>query len=377
MKRIKVIHLITGLNTGGAEMMLYKTVSKVDKNRYSQIVISMIKPGHIGELIKKENIPVISLNFSKGISIISGFLKLVKILLKEKPEIIHSYMFHADILGRVAGKLCGIKIIISSLRNENIGGRKREILLKYTNKIADIVTAVCYAAAEKQIERGSITRDKLKVIYNGVDLELFQKSSEQEIMALKEELSLKTVENIILTVGRLEPQKNHELLINSFGKLLNKHPNSVLLIAGEGKLRIPLEKQVKDLGLTQNIRLLGVRKDIPKLLSMADAFVLASKYEGMPNVVIEAMASAIPVIATSVGGTPEIIINQSHGLLIKPDDVNSLTVGLDKILNLSKEKRKEIGENGRVRIEKFFTIDKTVNETENLYEHLLEIKEIV
>lgn len=364
MHKVKILSIITGLNTGGAEMMLYKTIKNIDRSKFEPVVVSLLPGGAVSEYIKKENIPVYSLDLNGAKSLIKSSMRLKKIIKKHKPMIIHSYMFHADMLARVIGKISKVPIIISSVRNENIGGKNRERIMKLTDKLTDCVTVVCQAAAIKLIDSKVIKKEKTQVIYNGIELEWF---NENEAKENSDDIAGFN----ILSIGRLHKQKNFPLLIESIADLVTSYPSIKVFIAGEGEDSEKIEKVVKENDLDNHISLLGRRSDINELLNKSDLFVLPSFWEGMPNVVLEAMAASKPVVCTDVGGASEIIENGKTGYLIPSNDKNSMKKTIIKIIKMKKGDRVIMGNLGRKRVEESFSIEETVKQTESLYEMLL------
>jgi glycosyltransferase involved in cell wall biosynthesis len=366
-----VLKLITGLNTGGAEMMLYKTVTHMDKSKYRSIVVSMLPEGRISGMLREQDNEVYSLRMKNKFPNPLVLFKLVSLLRKEKPLILHSYMFHADLLGRIAGKLAGVPIIISSIRNENIGGKWRERLLGVSDFMVDRVTAVCRAAGLKQVAAGTTSANKLHVIYNGIELQKYPPRSDELRSAVRQEWDIPDHHRVLMNVGRLERQKNQMGLLESFSDLLLREPDCTLLIAGDGGLRSELEDKAKQLGISDNVVFTGICKDIPRMLQAADIFVLSSLWEGLPNVVIEAMAARQPVIATNVGGTPEVVESGVSGIMVEPGSREQMAEAMIELVRLPKERLEAMGDHGRAIVERTFTIERTIDQTEQLYEGLI------
>ncbi|WP_059106093.1 glycosyltransferase [Shouchella shacheensis] len=367
---IKCIHLITDLKAGGAEMMLYKTVKGLS-NEFEPIVVSLMGEGPVSKLIEKENIKLYHLNLTKNkLSMVSALLKLFKIIKKERPAIIHSYMFHADLFGRIVGTFLRVPVIISSIRNENVGGKAREKIMRYTDFAVKKVTAVCYSAAEAQINKRSIKKEKLEVIYNGVETQLYGNTPKKDILALRKSLGIPGNSIVFINVGRLERQKHQLLLIEAFAAVAKKNRNIYLVIVGAGELGGILSNRSEELNVKNNVIFTGLRNDVQEILQLANCFVLSSSWEGMPNVVLEAMASRIPVIGTSVGGTPE-IIEEGCGLLVPRDDLVAMEGALNTYLKMPENEIQLMIDKAYDRIKQVFSIDNTIAETEALYKRLL------
>lgn len=369
-----MLKLITGLDTGGAEMMLYKTVTHLDKDKYKPIVVSLLPEGRISGMLREQNSEVHSLGMRNKFPNPAVLFRLVALLRREKPEILHSYMFHADLLGRIAGKLAGVPVVISSIRNENIGGKWRERMLGVSDFMVDRVTAVCRAAGMKQVAAGTTRANKLHVIYNGIELGKYPPGTDAQRAEVRREWNIPDDCRVLMNVGRLERQKDQAGLLNSFASLLGEEPDCRLVIVGDGSLRGALEEQAGRLGIADRVIFTGICKDIPRMLQAADIFVLSSLWEGFPNVVIEAMAARKPVVATNAGGTPEVIEDGRSGLLVEPGNAAALTAALTRLLRLPRQQLQAMGEYGRSVVERDFTIERTIDQTERMYEGLMREK---
>jgi glycosyltransferase involved in cell wall biosynthesis len=371
LKKKVVLNLITGLNTGGAELMLYKTVKHLDKAQYRSIVVSMLPAGGVSDLLLEQGSEVYSLNLRPRFPNPFALFKLISLLRRERPVILQTYMFHADLLGRIAGKIAGVPIIISSIRNENIGGKWRERILGITDFMVDKVAAVCKSAGLTQVNRGTTKSAKLQVIYNGIELHQFHCPEGTGRGRIRQEFGIPDNHFLFIHVGRQVPQKNQLCLISSFGDLLLRNPNCTLLMIGDGPLEGSLREKAQKLGIIDRVLFAGMRRDVPQLLHACDAFVLSSLWEGFPNAVIEAMAASVPVIATRAGGTMEVVEEGVSGFLISPGNRRDLTEVMFRMISLPPDVRKEMGRKGRQIVEQRFTIQCTIEATQRMYEGLL------
>jgi len=369
MRQIKIAHIITDLDIGGAEWMLLRTLRNFKNNRYKHFVISLLPGNSLCKEIEKEGFSVYSLNLSKKNFIVS-FIKLIYILKKEKPQIVHNYLFHADISGRLAAKLTGVPIVISSLRNEYIGGRWRERLLRMTDFCVDSVTAVSQNVADSHILKGTTKKDKVSVIYNGLEFKINQDNNSKNTSYIRQDMNMGEDIFLLLTIANLEPKKGHVFLFDALSLLKEKGHRFKLLVVGYGKEQKKLEGDIVSKDLTDEIILLGKREDVQGFLAAADAFVLPSLWEGLPNALLEAMAAGLPVVATHVGGIPEVVTNNETGLLVEPRNSDALARAIERIMN-EEELRRHLAQNAREYVNKNFDIKKTVAKTEELYKKLL------
>lgn len=376
----RILYFITGLNTGGAEVQLYRLVTRLDPSCYDVIVVSLIKPGSVGEMLREAGIPVYSLGMARGIFHLSSYLhgawRLYRILRQEQPCILVSFMFHANILGRIVGRLAEVPIIISSIRNSYFGGRGCELLMRCTSWLDNIVVINSQLAGEQVVQRGVVPRHKLRVIPNGIDVKDFHQPPEV-CGVTRSSLKLPNNSFLWLAIGRLEPQKNYSDLLRAFVKVVEHKMQTHLLIAGDGPLKEELWTLATSLGIEAHVHFLGFRQDIPDLLAAADALVLSSRWEGLPNVVMEAMAAEKPVVATKVGGTPELVANGKTGFTVPARDSRILAEAMRRLMNLPEEVRKEMGLAGRGLMKEHYSIERIVQQWEALYNELLERRSLI
>lgn len=371
VEKVKIMFLVTGLHVGGAEMMLYRLAKQLkDKGNYELMVVSILPLGQIANLVKEANIPVCSLNMSGKLDMLVLF-RLMKLVKKFKPHILHTFMFHADFMGRIAGKMMKTPVVISSIRNTNIGGKVRELLLRVTDRWADATTIICKTAADRMIREKVVPSEKLHVVYNGIDGSIFQCPNPEEARKIREELGVKTDELMVLSVGRLQRQKGYPDALKTAALLKKQGVKFKWLIAGDGEMRFLLESTVKELDIQDVIVFLGIRKDVHKLLWGADLFVLSSLWEGLPGVVIEAMAAGVPVVATSVGGSPELVEHGKTGYLCEAGDIETMASRVHSVLTMKTSDRKAMGAAGLNKMTDHFHLDAMVGNNEKLYARLL------
>ena len=371
--KVKILYLITGLKTGGAEIVLYNLVKNINKKKIETVVVSIIPIAEIGKKIQNSGIRVLSLNakFKYNPFI---FFKLISILKKEKPQILHSFLFHSILLGRIVGRICKVPIIISSIHSEYIGGFLRNRLLQITDSLDDVVTIVSQKASETMLKSKTASANKLLVIYNGIDLNKFIFQDKKTREEIRKELNLKKDDKVLISIGRLFKAKGYPYLIEAIKILKSKYPDIKLLIIGEGEEKNKLETQIRGLNLEKNIFLLGRKENVSNYLNASDIFVLASLWEGFGLAIVEAMACGLPVITTNVGGIPEIIKDKISGLLVNPKDFKILAQKIDYLLNLDADSKERFALKGRKIVEQKFPLEKMMTKYEELYYKLLKQK---
>ena len=377
-EKIKIVYLITGLGSGGAEMMLYRLLERIDRRQYDPTVVGLLNlEWPLKTKIEALNIPVYSCGFRSKFNLLPVF-RLYKIIKHEAPVILHTQLFAADILGRLVGAVSKVPIIITSIRNIKYGSKMRDLLIKYTEKYADRTTIVSAIAAQRFIGEGIIPAAKLEVIHSGIDPSKFiSRLENKEKQALRDEIGLPAEQTVIINVASLTEKKGHKYLLKAVKELLAKGLSFSLVIVGSGELEEPLKRKVEEYGLAGSVYFLGRRDDVPLLLASADLFVLSSLWEGLPGVVLEAMASELPVISTNVGGVPELIEDGVNGYLVSPCDSLALADALEKLILNTADTREKMGQEGKKRVYEKFNVTAMVNAYEKLYSDCLVEKNII
>jgi glycosyltransferase involved in cell wall biosynthesis len=272
-------------------------------------------------------------------------------------------MFHSNVMGRVVGRMAGVPRVIASEQTMGQEGRGRRELNRLTAPLADKVICVSQSVADFARDTIGIPSDQLVVIPNGVDTSFFVPAPSPPLFESDEAL--------FGYVGRLHPVKGVNYLVAAFARVAAAHPHIRLQLVGEGSEYAALVKQAQELGVASQVEFLGRRSDIADLMRNMDILVLPSLWEGMPNVALEAMACGLPLIATAVGGTPEVVVDAKTGLLVPSQDVEALAAAMAKMLQ-NPEWVERMGRAGRERVECSFSIQNTVQMTVDLYDALLD-----
>jgi len=362
-KKIKILYLTTASKLSGTEKMLYELVKGIDKEKY-EVMVCTIKDDLSSQLLdrlRKKGIKTACLNLDKKWKVWRVF-KLLKIIKNFNPDVLQSFLFFDNILARIFGKLARIQIIISGQRSaETCRSRIRNFFDKITINFADYMVSNSEAGKKIVIKRDGFPEEKIKVIYNGIDLD--------KTRQLETKKSKKITK--IGFVGRLRTEKGLNYLIEAVVILKNKINDFVVLTIGEGPERENLEKLVCKNGVENLICFLGYKEKAWKYMQKFDLLVLPSLWEGFPNVIIEAMVQNVLVVATRVGGVPELIEDNETGFLVEPRDSKALAEKINYVLSLPEEGKKKIMKNARKTVKENFFIEKMVKEYEKLYENLI------
>lgn len=352
---MKILFLITGLGVGGAERQVCDLADKLAQKGHSIKIVSLASKVEMGVLPKDLSINVQYLNMSKNpLSFILTCLKLKDIIKDFQPDIVHSHMFHANIVARVLRLFVSFPKLICTAHNTNEGGQLRMLMYRLTNHLAELNTNVSQEAVDAFVSKKAIKKNQMVAISNGIDTITFNRNEKFKLI-LRDELGIDALSYVFLAVGRLHEQKDYPNLLNAFSIVKQQKNHVLLLIAGIGELESELKELSSKLGLTDSVKFLGLRRDIPKLMNVADTYVMSSHFEGLPLVLGEAMACENVIVATDCGGTREII--DKNGFLVPIRNSQALADKMLETMDLSQEQREDLGKRAREHIEKHYSLD--------------------
>lgn len=365
-----VMFVTSGLERGGAEAQLVAIAAALSAKGWIVTVLSFLPFSSTSWIsdFQGTDVRLLTLNASTGIGKYVSFINAVRVIGRLKPDILVGFMFHGIMTARIVGRLSGVPANISSIRNER-DGSFREFAMKVTDGLTDAVTVLSRHLASELTGRRVASMSHIHVIPNSVDVERFSASGSRN--RTREEMGVACDQFLWLAVGRLDKAKDYPNLLNAFSDLSQLHPDARLLIAGDGPLKSDLDSTIQRLGMDDRVRLLGLRLDMPALYKASDALVLSSAWEGMPNVVLEAMASATPVVATAVGAVPEIVADGESGLIVPPGDHKALSEAMERMMELPEQTRQEFGQAGYDRLLSEFSRESVIDKWEELFDHLL------
>ena len=362
---MRVAIFITSVSVGGAEMQVYRILSNLKGTNIKPIVISMRPFDEVGALIESLGVKVYSLDMKTGLSYFTGTVRLYRILKDFQPEVLSTFLYHANILGRFVGHMAGVPRIISSIRNIHFGGKMREWMVKNTDGLVDCSVVNSRLAAERMVEDGLLKEEKVRVIVNGIDPSCFFKREGSERMVLRAKLGLQADDFIWIAVGRFDPQKNHLGLLGNFYRVVKERPEAQLLLAGDGPLRAECEAYANVAGIGSHVHFLGIRDDVADLLSISDAYVLSSLWEGLPNVVMEASCAELPTVAMEVGGVAELVEDKITGLLVRePDKLGDRMI---ELMALEPAELRRMGLSARSHLVENYSIQTIAKRWEDFY----------
>lgn len=365
-KKINILHILPNLSRGGAERVAVDILKNLDRERFAPALL-LFKDNHQGEEMRAElsaaGVPIISLHKRLLIDPLNIAL-IIRAVAKLKPDIIHTHL-GGDIYGVLAGRLKKVPIIVSTEHNVNKSARKSAELIKKLNlKSLTKIFAVSSAVREDAISRYHLNPDKITVVYNGVDSNFFDQSTVSDWLPAR----VDTEKVVIGALGRLSPQKGFMSLIEAAAKTKNK--NYLIEIGGVGEMAGELRKRIKDLELINRVRLIGP-VNTKNFLSQVDIFVLPSLWEGLGLVILEAAASAKPIIASATGGILE-ILNEDNAWLFPAGDDDTLAQKIDFLINnLNTQETQFKVEAVKNLVKERFSLEKMVAKYSQWYETLL------
>ncbi|MEN6407510.1 MAG: glycosyltransferase [Thermoguttaceae bacterium] len=374
MTPLSIALCITELNLGGAERCLTELAVRMDRRRFAPTVYCLgPKPQDTQNSclprLEAADVPTYCLGGHTPWQFPVIVRRLKKLLLANTPQVAQTFLFHANVVGRIAARRAGVPIVVSGIRVAEHQAAWHLWLDRWTENWADRYVCVSQSVADFSNAHGGIPTDKLVVIPNGVDLDVFPAKTPVDLATL----NIAPGRRLVTFIGRLDPQKGVDWLLNTAKTWLSQRPDCDLLLVGEGSLRQKLEGVCRNLHLVDRVHFVGRRSDVPAILAASRLLVLPSRWEGMPNVVLEAMASGLPVVATQVEGVAELLGPQSDRQTVAYGDSQALTARIADFMS-HPDMAAAIGQENRRRVEQNFTISRVVTAYEELWQGLVEAK---
>jgi len=373
----RILYLITSSGVGGSELALWQLLRRLDRSRFEPTVVSLKPPGEIAARIRTLGIEVLSPGIGDetgAFAALELFLvarRLPRLLGGRRFDIVHSLLFRAHLLGRLAARRLGARAVVNSYRSGNEAGSGWLLRAdRWTRRRVTRFHLQSSGLAAALQQRLGVGPGRCVVIPNGIDLAAADAALAIGREAARGRMGIFPADLAVACIGRFHAEKGVVHLVGAFHALLQAHPSARLLLAGDGPSRRSLETTVEALRLEPFVRFLGSAASPWPLLSGTDIFALPSLVEGMPNALLEAMAAGLPAVATAVGAVPEMVIDGREALVVPPGDTGALARALAE-LAASPARRREMGALARRRVEEAYRIEATVAQTERLYDELL------
>lgn len=371
--RVKILHVIESLGfAGGAERRLVNDVTRL-RDRFSQLVVHLFRDDALAGGLRQRQVPTIGLDL-RNLTDGRAITRLSAVVRRFRPDVIHTQLFGADIYGRIVGRCMGIPVVstaqASVYDNPEAFHRsaKRRLLDRWTARFGvRRMVAVSAFVGQSLVRDLGLPPQRIEVIPNSVDPEPFERVDAEAVQHLRRQLEIPTEAPVIVTTGKLLPPKGHALGLAAIRLLRQRVPEVRWLVAGEGPCRLELEERVRQWGLQDHVRLLGVRQDIPELLALGRLFVFPStSAEGLPMALLEAMAAGRACIGFDAGPVPEVIAHGQSGLVVEPRSPEALASAMQTLL-ADPERCQAMGQAGRARVYERFHADQAANRLAALY----------
>ena len=368
-----VMHVIVGLSIGGAEMMLKRLIEHQHKSSSClHFVVSLTDIGKVGLLLQGKGVDVEALGMRGFFDIPRVLWRLARIMRSKRPDIIQTWMYHADFLGGLAAWIVGNPRVIWGVRCTEIPQRRVSttgLIVFISSLLSWFVPrkiVCCAEAAQIAHSRKGYDNTKMVVIPNGYDLDCYNSSPEFRQKS-REAFGFTNEDIIVGIVGRFDPLKDHKNFIRAATLAATNVSKLKFLMVGRGidSKTVTLDLWLKESGISHKFILAGERNDIPSCLAAMDVFCLSSSDEGFPNVVCEAMAMKVPCTVTDAGAASEIV--GSTGIVVAPKDSCALAEALETMINLGASERSRLGELARERVSENYSIEIASTRFEKLY----------
>lgn len=358
--------LANSLGIGGAETQLVRIAAGLAESGHEVTVASLLRMDELRPVLDRAGVPVVDIPTAGLAGPVTALAATVGLLRRRRPEVVVSFDYQSNVLGRLAGRTCGVPVVVSSIRSEHFGGPRRDAVLRLTDRACTLTVVNSEAAADGLTRRGVVPPTRLRVIPNGIDVAAHVQSTGSR-EGVRAQLGVRPDAFLWLAVGHLRPQKDYANLLRAVRQLRpGSGPGYQVRIAGAGDLLDELRAMAAGLGVDDRVRFLGPRADVPDLLAAADALVLSSRHEGMPNAVMEALAVGLPVVATTVGGVAELVQDSGSGRLVPREDPVELGAAMRGLMALPEARRRVMGEAGRAHVTDQYTVPRAVQRWETL-----------
>ncbi len=371
-RRLRITYLIDKLHRAGAQTHLGQLATALDREAFDVEVLCLLDGGPVADEMRARglNVEVLDLGRLYAPRGLAGLKNLVAHLRRRRVDVLHTYLISSNIYGTIAGRLAGVGAIVTSRRDTGFSRNWRLHFVeeRFINPRVDRVVAVTPAVAEVVRHERGLAPAKVLTIENGVDLEAWRPELHTR-PGLRREWSLADDEIAIGVVGHLSPVKGHADFLAAAAVVTRTYPRARFLLVGDGSLRGELEAQSAALGLRGRVLFTGERHDIPAVLAALDVVVLSSHTEGMSNALLEAMAMERPVVATAVGGNPDVVRDGVTGYLVPPREPQALAAALLRIAS-DLPAAAALGRAARVDVAARLSLSRMVSRYEALYQEL-------
>ncbi len=368
MARLRIALCITDLDLGGAEQNLVELATRLDRQRFEPTVYCLgprpaTEEASCVPLLEAAGVEVHCLGARSCRHAVAATWRLRRLFGRERPDVVQTFLFHANLLGRIAARWAGVPKVVAGIRVAERHSGWHLWADRWTSRWVDRYVCVSQAVAEFSAKQGGIAAAKLVVIPNGIDADKYTAAKPANLGTL----GVPAGDRAIVFVGRLDEQKGVAWLLETAPQWLDRLAGHHLLIVGKGPEQPQLQRQCRQGGIADRVHFAGWRRDVPEILAASRLLVLPSRWEGMPNVVLQAMASGLPVLATDVEGVRELLGPLSDAQTVLYGDTPALASRIVELLG-DPARAADLGRQNRLRAAREFSIERTVASYEALWE---------
>ncbi|MEO7860658.1 MAG: glycosyltransferase family 4 protein [Nitrospirales bacterium] len=361
-EKTTILHLSTSSGPGGAERMISMLAAALNQGQF-RIIVGLFRPGWLQAECEARGVMTCVMPLT-GLFNLQWFRACVRLLRREHVALVHAHEFSAILCGWIVAMVTGVPFV-ATVHGKNYFWEKfrRRVAYRLVSRHGAMVV-VSEDLKRFVCDKVGVAQNRVEIIYNGVARA--QTITDEEVQACKADLEVSDCYPLLGVVGSLYPVKGHRFLLEAMPEILRQWPKARLLVIGRGELDVALKEQVEQLAIRTHIHFLGMRQDVPRLLSLLDVFVMPSLSEGLSLALLEAMASGKPVVATRVGGNPELIDHGRTGFLVQPGDPRDLAANLLKLLS-DPGMMQRFGRQAAERARQHFSMGQMVDRYRDLY----------
>jgi glycosyltransferase involved in cell wall biosynthesis len=365
------MYLTTASGKAGAEKQVHDVALAMQARAWQVSAVSMLPVGESFADLPAMGISTASLQMRPGAPDPRAIMRLRALLLQVQPDILHAHLVHANLLSRLVRLVHPRQIVVNTMHSQNQGGPWRTLAYRLTDRLAACTTTVSQGALDEAVRLRLAPESHLRLVYNGIDTSAHARDDQLRRRARRD---LGVGDGFVwLAAGRLVEAKDYANMLAAFGRIGHGHRAPVrLLIAGDGPEAPALRATLARNGLSERVKLLGMRRDVPALMQAADAFVMSSAWEGLPMVLLEAGASALPSVVTDVGGSREAVEDGLTGYIVPPGDATALAEAMDRVMRSTADERRAMGEAARAHIGRHFDLGSVADQWDALYRALIQ-----
>src|SRR3989344_1134809 len=358
---------------GGAEKQILELAKRLDKTKYTVTVASLDCYGQTPEaLIQAIGCQLKTFRVVRiyGLSGLLQGMRFLKFLRDNKVDILQTYHFSSDIWGTFWGRLAGVKVILSNRRDMGFWRKPWHVwAYRLLNRWVTKIIVVADAVKQMVMQTEGVPAEKIAVIYNGIEINSAI-SAQPSAVSFKKQLGIAEQDKVLVHVANLKPVKGHIYLLQAIAQVVKEIPHIKVMLIGKDELPGQLQDAARELGIQDKVLFLGQRKDVAELLSIADVCVLPSLSEGMSNAILEYMSAGKAVVATRVGGNPELVVHKYNGLLVEKESAGELRNALLQLLKHPDECQR-MGMYGLKVIKECFSLEVMVRKYEEIFQECI------